>query len=1705
MTVLTPSPLTTFNTFNETEEEKKRREEKEKLEEMQSSVEDNEFKKYYEELGNKYRQLSEKQEEPVLPDDEFYKKYEDLANTYRSLNSFQSSTTTEQETLEDTPETSELVELGGRLEKTTFENLYRIFKAGTMSLTNDKSVSENIKAVERQRRDKVFQTMKTKYGTDFKKYEDELSVFTGRAAVAFFDPVTFLVPWAKIAKVGKLGATGIGAGIASSDMAIYDYATHGEVDPTNVLFAAGLGGASTLAGTAISNRLSNKLHVADDPSINLGKSEITGKENIVKSSIVDTPAVKLSTKEAQDLEEATAKALIENTPILKELEKSGGATQLFLKAKDNIKKYKDLKEDLAKLEGSFKNIKINPKIEAEYQQALKFANKEFSPLIKNVAKGKATVANGTVTVLGKQGKLTPNIMQAITQSFASSVLGGGVGFSIGTFIEDDADESALPISFAMAGVALGAFHRSINKNPYVTKAVKDRFNDSWSMSRRIALHNFLKVNTAGTLATKNIAHGGENDTLARLMFQIQGGDYKNVVGVEQAADIVSTHFFNRISKVLSTSSLKEQSAAFKIIRKLDTEKNAIKEFNLNKTEAANMRTLVANVEDFRKEFGVNYVKAAGIKFDELENYGLPQFYNNQILADPKGFKKSIREAVKIQNKDKKLTAKKINKKTNDIFDNMTGGGIKNYIATDQKTKKIVNMSAVPYLENFKEKRYFTDIEAIKKLEPYLENNLNDLLNKWVMSSVRSIEFARVFGEEGQVINKLLDSLHKKYQNGILDEKQHGKKVKLVQQTINSYFKTHGTDSALNNDATKTAMSLLTFLANTSMLPRAAISQTADFVQPFVNSSFGSAAKALLTPYRKDSNYAYKLGIARGKSTTLEKDLEALISSASSPTNAFQLALNKATHSFFKFNQMQRLTDGAARFAFNAGVRDAFKFSKTYAGKNVVPRKIRTQLNQMGLDNDDLKYLSKFNSIDEILKDTAGTGTLLKAGKKIQDRDVGVPTTGNRLVFSQSQDPIVRSLGLFLSWTQYKTSQLNSLLKRVQDGDTRLALKMIAGVGIISGLRELQIFASPHQAYYENNTPERFSGKWWQEGAMLSGMVDWRIEKAVRATTGHQFWLENASPTAAVVENFRQAIFNQIPKNLSENDIEGAFVKAVKPTVFNEFLSLYNRMIAPNFDLDELEDNPSNKRKTSFAYAEGGRVELAEGGDPEDRNNMYAGESFFETTRPSLRAILEKRREEREDDDEDMPRTLFGVGGLVSLLKTVLQSKKLKEETAKAVSKFDDMLKEKNWSVGNPEANAKFKLKTDEVIKEGQLIDARRNLNSKSKDKTSKVMEHPADPARPKINTIHKSSGKNRFGKGTAATYDIAVVTQGKNKLGVDQILRHEIATGSIGKTPMAAVRGNYTAKVLTPENLKAKDLKEILKKATNVFGFNPKVGNTFVDVETGLAIKAFDGIAVTLDSQVFAILKDPTKFKDVLINNKTVRLFDDIEYYTPKTIPKYKDAFNALNKKQQKTHTKTLQNAKVDLNNPSLFNTGKTVPEEYLNSPFTSLNSENLNRLIGGFKEDLTYLTYPKYAALKGKKVDMSYMSPDEYLKKVETKLGFKGIEESRIKGVGGFGGQQHIDNLKEAMKKIMEGKKVIRDGVEYDGFAPVALYLNSQEGIHRTIAAKQLGIEKIPVITERKIDKVDQEVGYNYFKEEDKYFNKGGLVNRLKQRNMYE
>ena len=96
--------------------------------------------------------------------------------------------------------------------------------------------------------------MQEKYGRDFKGREDEMEVMAGRVATAFLDPITFILPWAKAAKMGKLAATGFGAGVGVGDTALYQYAANGEVSTNSLLFAGTLGGVSSFGGKLLGDK-----------------------------------------------------------------------------------------------------------------------------------------------------------------------------------------------------------------------------------------------------------------------------------------------------------------------------------------------------------------------------------------------------------------------------------------------------------------------------------------------------------------------------------------------------------------------------------------------------------------------------------------------------------------------------------------------------------------------------------------------------------------------------------------------------------------------------------------------------------------------------------------------------------------------------------------------------------------------------------------------------------------------------------------------------------------------------------------------------------------------------------------------------------------------------------------------------------------------------------------------------------------------------------------------------------------------------------------------------------------------------------------------------------------------------------------------------------------------------------------------------------
>ena len=60
-----------------------------------------------------------------------------------------------------------------------------------------------------------------------------------------------------------------------------------------------------------------------------------------------------------------------------------------------------------------------------------------------------------------------------------------------------------------------------------------------------------------------------------------------------------------------------------------------------------------------------------------------------------------------------------------------------------------------------------------------------------------------------------------------------------------------------------------------------------------------------------------------------------------------------------------------------------------------------------------------------------------------------------MLFTQSKNPLVKLLGQFSSWAQAKSSQTNALLQRIEEGDAKLAFKMLAVIPIYTAVHQLR--------------------------------------------------------------------------------------------------------------------------------------------------------------------------------------------------------------------------------------------------------------------------------------------------------------------------------------------------------------------------------------------------------------------------------------------------------------------------------------------------------------------------------------------------------------------------------------------------------------------------------------------------------------------------
>ena len=469
------------------------------------------------------------------------------------LNQYRAEATQELPSAE--PTIAQKVELGARLERHTLGNLFRTLKAGVVTLSNNKTFQENIQEINEERTQDILTSMQNKYGLDFEQYQNDASVITGRVGAAIADPVTFFIPWAKIAKLGKLTATGVGAGIGATDMALYEYAAYGKINPNNVLFGTLTGGASSLVGAAVANRARS----VQGDDLNIGKVDDAVDDTIVKSSVKDEPIVNLNAKEAQTLDEVAPIVRQENSAILDELEGSLLLNNLYKKAKNDVLAFEELKHKQIKYNRSTRKWEATADAELtqrqinnrkkKFDEASKFLKEDYFDLMEAYAKGQAKVVGDTLQIISKNDKyeLTDSLLQKELYESFRPLFGAGVGFTAGTFIGDDDD--AINYSLMGAGLTFGFVYNRVKDANYLLAGQKEKAFGIINNEAGRMLHNFLKVKGSGTTASRGVNHGGENEILSRLLFLNMDMKHRNIIGAEEASDFITGLLGKRITEV----------------------------------------------------------------------------------------------------------------------------------------------------------------------------------------------------------------------------------------------------------------------------------------------------------------------------------------------------------------------------------------------------------------------------------------------------------------------------------------------------------------------------------------------------------------------------------------------------------------------------------------------------------------------------------------------------------------------------------------------------------------------------------------------------------------------------------------------------------------------------------------------------------------------------------------------------------------------------------------------------------------------------------------------------------------------------------------------------------------------------------------------------------------------------------------------------
>jgi len=1124
------------------------------------------------------------------------------------------------------PSFARKVSYGAEQEQTIFGNLAQSFIAGARSLTDSGlTFQKALRESEKQRQEEIF-----KQFPEFKNKPEDAAVLTGRIGQALVDPVGWLVPWTKIAKAGKLATVGTGSAFAAGDVALREKVLYGTVDPSSVIMATTLGGAATYGGDVLARKFTNKNTIKD---INI--VDESGTVKTLSSRIKDEPEFEADDLTKQIIEEEGQNSLKARMDFLTD---SPNNAKIVKEAQAQINAYKQLnssskitkRQNELAAKGIYKNKKV--------------LREERNVLRKEAAKAKLTLKNQTETFIkqvndgvvvqldelekiGTRVTLSDGLLRKFVYEATRPFFGGVSGAIAGSYFGEE-DDDLLMYTLTGIGAGLGAWQAQVQRSKFLTKPQKQIIEDTLDQQARLTTNTWVKINTAGTHAARLNAWGGASSLFSKLMYKQMGASLTGKVGkpVEQRSLDNIGRLFNVIHEdVLKNVPRDMLEDVGKLRNGFTTINNLAKKYTPDELQA--LQQASQNVEAFTNNLG-ELVTSAGIPFKELENYGLTQMWDwDKITKNRDTFGTLLKRAWAVQTfklnptDTKAIDAAIKNGGTNfenQVTDVLSGlSGTRATSAFDDSGNNVI----IPLLKNYEKERVITDQNARILLQDYIINDPSQTLGTLVQNTLPSLEFAKTFGAKGELLRTIKNDISKKYDNvrqGTTATELELKELQHINDSVNAYFGLYG--NRLSNETGHVMMAGITALGNSTMLTRVAIPSLGDLIQPLQNSgvmpvirTYAAKAKAgKLLGGKQDTFSTEGLGIKY--QNVLESEIKA-IGFGVDPSNRAGRNISKFNDLFFRVVQLKRITDFARGAAYDAGVFRTFDISKKIARSGKISKSLQNEINALDVNKEELLKIAKFKNAKEAYNNNETKKFLHKAGFNSSERDAIIPTVGNRLLFAQSNNPLVRSLGQFLSWAQAKTTQTNALISRLEDGDAALAIRMLAALSIYGGVRELQVAFSPSDYYKdEDNIPQRGSLEYALQAAKLSGnIMPFQAEKILSTLTGPgaSEGLGGAIPSLSLTNDLMR-LPTKVGRNVYQGDMEGAVSNVLDVTPFGRDLK---NVLGGDFPLQPIElldiqDTPKPRPTKRTPYAEGLEVNVPYTKDePEERINPFTGEPY----------------------------------------------------------------------------------------------------------------------------------------------------------------------------------------------------------------------------------------------------------------------------------------------------------------------------------------------------------------------------------------------------------------------------------------------------------------------------------------------------------------